>query len=111
MEKILVTMKEIKKRHSDIIKIGYCQAQYLLKHKNPFAYSTRSEGWGCDYYNVNGIIISTGYATIGNSIPYDLIESFENKAREIWCNYNLSYDAQLEKVENLIVEFIAEIKK
>ena len=60
--KFKTTKKEMKENYDQILGIGYCNAQHLLKFENPIAYSTRSEGWACDYYDIDGILISTGYA-------------------------------------------------
>lgn len=66
MIKYKTTKKAMKESYKTIIKIGYCDAQYLLKFENIIAYSTRVEGWSCDYYDIEGILISTGYAPIEN---------------------------------------------
>lgn len=66
---------------------GYCALQTVLNYEQPFAYSVRREGWACDYYNIDGIVVSTGYAPHGKKeIPYEVCEKYEklamNKDRE-----------------------------
>lgn len=80
--KCKVTKKEVRANYAHIFAVGYCGMQYLLRYTNPFAYSVRVEGWACDYYDVGGVCISTGYAPIGKSVPYDLVREYEGKARE-----------------------------
>lgn len=110
MSKIKVTRKAMKEEYSKIIGIGYCNAQYLLKFEEPFAYSTRAEGWACDYYNINGVLISTGYSHIDSKnakTNYETTKKFEDKAREIACNYNLTYEEQKEQITSLLNEFVS----
>jgi hypothetical protein len=110
--KYKTTKKEMKNRFNQIIKVGYENLQFLLKFVDPFAYSTRSEGWACDYYNINGVLISTGYAPMESKNTkkhgYDFIREYDDKAREIACNYNLSYEQQKDQVMKLLDEFIKE---
>lgn len=109
--KIKVTRKEMKNQFNKIIGIGYCDLQFLLKYEDPFAYSTRSEGWACDYYNINGILISTGYAYLDSKNTkrdYKIIREYDYKAREIVCNYDLPYEEKKEQVTKLLNNFIAD---
>jgi hypothetical protein len=106
--KTLITKKAIKERFKNIRSVDYCGLQHLLRTKEPFAYSTRVEGWSCDYYNIDGVIICTGYSAIGERVKHDLIESYDNKARAIWCN-NISYEEQIAQIEKLLVDFMREI--
>lgn len=81
MIKIKVSKKEIKDEfRSQIIKTRYCQLK-LLDELGAFAYSTRIEGWACDYYELNsGWVISTGYDAIGKELLTDEdIEKLNNK--------------------------------
>ncbi len=79
--KLKATRKEIKNGYRHILSIGYCALQTLLNYESPFAYSTRVEGWSCDYYDIDGVCISTGYSTIGKYVDYELIREYENKAQ------------------------------
>lgn len=106
--KIKTTKKEMK-NYNKIIGAGYCELQYLLKYVDPIAYSTRAEGWACDYYDAHRVLISTGYAPLDNKntkCNYKMIREYDNKARDIICNYNLPYDDQKDKVMKLLDEFI-----
>ena len=111
--KLRVTKKEILNGYNDIIKIGYCQAQHLLQCENAFAYSSGVNGWSCDYYNIDGVIISTGYAPIGKEAEYNLIKKYDKKAEELATSYcaNYDYKAYKNKLKKLINKFISEVLK
>lgn len=109
MKKLKLTKKAIKGSFDTIIKISYCAGQYLLNYESEFAYSAGSIGWNCDYYNIDGVIISTGYAPLDNknaNTSYDIIKDFDNKARTIITNYNLNYAVQKMQVQELLREFV-----
>lgn len=108
--KKLVTRKSIKNQCSKVLSVGYCNLQYLLNYESPFAYSTRVEGWACDYYNIDGIVISTGYAPIGDKISFDLQREYDNQAREIVNSWDLSYDNKKSQVDELLKQFIGKVR-
>ena len=91
--KLRATKREIKENNYYILKIGYCELQYLLRPFEPFAYSCGVYGWNCDYYDIttnnHRIIISTGYAPIDNQNIkvkndfYKIIRKYDDKARAI----------------------------
>ena len=107
--KVKTTKKSVKNAFINIYKIGYCDAQYLLEGVNPFAYSSGKYGWACDYYEIEGICISTGYNPIGEWVNYDLLRKYDKKASEIISNYDLDYQKRKNKVNKLLVKFINEI--
>ena len=112
MMKYKTTKKAMKESYDRIAKIGYCNLQFLLRFQEPFAYSTRAEGWACDYYNINEILLSTGYAPIDSKrtkCTYDVCKKYDSAAEKILCDYSLSQEKQKEKIDILINEFIAEI--
>ena len=85
MNKIKATKTEMKQNYK-ILSVGYCDMQYLLNYHNPIAYSSGSYGWSCDYYEINNIIISTGYSPINSKNMlhnYELIREYEQKARAL----------------------------
>ena len=86
MIKLKATKKEMREHYYYILSVGYCSVQSLLRERQPFAYSTRTEGWACDYYEVEGVLISEGYAPLAskNMIKdYRIVEEYENKALKI----------------------------
>ena len=58
--KLRATKKEMREGYDKVLRIGYCNAQNLLWGEEPFAYSTGRYGWCCDYYDIGGVLISTG---------------------------------------------------
>ena len=109
--KLKTTKKQIKNGYYKIYSIGYCDAQYLLQCLNPFAYSSGVYGWSCDYYDVDGVCISTGYNTIGENVNYDLLEKYDNKAKAILDDYSVDYQKRKAKVNKLLIKFINELNK
>ena len=110
--KFKTTKKAIKEGYYHIISVGYCELQYLLKGINPVAYSTRAEGWACDYYDIDGVCICEGYSPIGNKntnkLSYDTIREYDNKAKELVCSYPTgSWHEVKEQLSTLLREFIA----
>jgi hypothetical protein len=107
--KAQVTKKQIKENFNTILSIGYCDAQYLLYYKTPFAYSAGINGWSCDYYQIDNICISTGYSPIGTSVNYSLLKELEGKAQKIVYDYNLSSSDKEKQLNELIKELINSI--
>lgn len=111
MSKYTTTKKAMKEEYKKIIGVGYCSLQNLLSFQEPFAYSTRAEGWACDYYDVGGVLISTGYAPIDSrrtKSTYEICKKYDEAARKILCEFSL-YEEQKEKVNDLLMEYIKEV--
>jgi hypothetical protein len=106
-----VRESEIRKQYGKrIICVGYCHLQFLLKGTDPFAYSTRMEGWACDYYEIpRGICISTGYSPIGKHVDYDFLRKYDEAAREILSQYHI-WDEQKAKLDALLEDFAGDIE-
>jgi len=109
--KLQTTKKQIKQGFSTILSIPYCDAQNLLKCKNPFAYSAGVYGWSCDYYEVGGVCISTGYSPIGIPVDYKLLRELEKKAEELSGDYSIEYSDLCKQLDELIKELIDSCEK
>lgn len=110
--KIQTTYKAIRKEYGkNILRVGYCDLQYLLRYENPFAYSAGVYGWNCDYYDIGGVCISTGYRPIGEHVPYELTRRFEEQAEEWVVNWNVDFEVKKTRLANLVEEFIREATK
>ena len=110
--KFKTTQKAIRGGYSDIIRVGYCDLQYLLKFENPIAYTTRVEGWAADVYSVKNRAIVTGYSPFGNiKPPYDLVREYDDQARAIATDWNMPQDIKREKISALLSAFIDEVSK
>ena len=112
MIKLKATKKEMRK-HWYILSAGYCSMQSLLNEQRPLAYSTRAEGWACDYYEIDGVLISTGYAPLSNknmTKDYSLIMEYENKALKI-DELCLPGEERKAKKTALLKELVNKLKK
>jgi hypothetical protein len=78
--KLKATKTEIKNGYNKILRIGYCELQFLLKYESPFAYSAGIYGWSCDYYDIDNICISTGYSPIGEYVDRDIVRKYDDMA-------------------------------
>ena len=108
--KFKTTRKNMVENYSKIIKVGYCNISYLLQYEQPIAYSTRVEGWACDYYEVDGVLISEGYAPIGNIAPsYDICHRYNVKAENIVLTRGMNRDDKMDIVRGYLREFIKEV--
>lgn len=103
------TQKSIKNNYQHVIKVGYCDLQYLLSCSDPVAYTVRREGWGSDIYTVDmNTAISTGYAPFGNIIPsYELTAKYDRIAADI-CSSATDYNTLKIKLTSLLNDFVAE---
>lgn len=101
-------MREVKATHTNVISVGYCNLQYMLRSVQPYAYTTRSEGWGADVYSFGNVAIATGYAPFGDIRPsYDLKQQYEMKAQKIFEDKRIKrWDTRKNKLRVLISEFI-----
>ena len=113
MIKLKATKKEMREGYYYILFVGYCEMQSLLRERQPFAYSARAKEWDCDYYEVDDVLISTGYAPLSNKNmieDYSLIREYENKALKI-DELCLPLDERKAKKEALLKEMLNSLKK
>lgn len=109
-----VTNKFINNSFSNVLRVGYCSIQYLLKDIERNGYTSGTYGWNADFYVIDyDTAIVTGYRPTGNIHPnYELVEKYEKAAEAIWndkTSYNVfTYDERREKVNNLLNDFIQE---
>lgn len=107
--KYKTTKKAIREMGYPVFCIGYCDLQNLLRFVEPFAYSTRAEGWACDYYKVGDIILCTGYAPIGRKIDYNLCKEYDKAGQDVFNDRFISWEEKQEKVKTLLDEFIGKL--
>jgi len=114
--KLLTTKKLMRDSYNRIISIGYGDAQYLLHYKIykiPFAYSRRVEGWACDYYDVDGVLISTGYSPLNEkNMRRDnvLLCDYNQQARIILLDNDLSLAEKRSLIDDLLDSYIHQVK-
>ena len=108
--KLKTTNKEIKSNFSKVVSIGYCDAQYLLRFKKPFAYTCGVYGWNADFYKIGNICISTGYRPIGEEVDYTLLMGLEKKAQKICLDYELNRETKEKQINELLNNLIDSVK-
>jgi hypothetical protein len=114
MLKIKVSKSTIKSNYNYIMGVGYCKMQYMLMYEKAWYYSTGVYGWSCDHYIINlnneeSLVISTGYAPIKNiNLSYDpvMLSKYENKARDIYDNYDLTHEEKKHMIRKVFDKYI-----
>ena len=102
------TKGDIMANYPKVIKIGYCDLQFLLKYESPITYTAGVYGWNADIYDFNGVAIVTGYRPFGNICPdRQIIEKYEKEAGNICHNY--SYEEGHKALRELQKKFIEEV--
>ena len=108
--KVKVTKKQVQENYRNIINVGYCDLQYLLRFKEPSFYTTGVYGWNADVYQVNyNTCIVTGYRPFGNISNYELAREAEKKASDILDNRALNLEEQKAQIDFIFANFIAKI--
>ena len=108
--KVKTTRKEITRLSGKKVSIGYCGAQHLLWFRQPFAYTCGVYGWNFDAYDINGVIITTGYrGMVGEHVDYDVLKKYENEARAVLQDYKRPFEDRKADVEALLNQFIEEV--
>ena len=109
--KLKTTNKQIRANFYKVLNIGYCDAQYLLSYKNPFAYTCGVYGWSADFYEIDNVCISTGYRPIGKKVDYILLQELEKQARNICLDYELNRETKEKQLNELINKLINSLNK
>lgn len=108
--KFKTTGKQIKENYHKVIRAGYCDVQHLTRFREPIAYSCGVYGWNCDYYDIDGVIVATGYRGVpqqNTNVSHQTIREFEKKAEKLVHDYDLDYEERKEKVESLLKELVS----
>ena len=109
--KYRTTQKQIKNNYF-AVSVGYCDLQDLLRFEEPEAYTCGAYGWNADIYAFGGVAIVTGYRPFGNfSFSHDRIRFFEDEAKKINHNREISYEDQKSRVSGLLADLIGEIRE
>lgn len=97
-----------------IISTGYCNLQFLLNGIDPLYYSTRREGWACDYYKIpRGIIVCTGYDPIekgASHISYDFARKYDEAAQKI-CYETYDWQERKRRLDALLEDFAGDVEQ
>lgn len=106
--KTKITKKQITQSFDNVISVGYCDLQNLLRYFNERFYTTGIYGWNADVYIFDNTAIVTGYRPFGNiKASYNgICKKYNDKAKEIYNIHN--YCEEVEVAEVLLKEFINE---
>lgn len=106
--KAKISKKDVNKRFLNVLNIDADLIPNLLYFNYPFAYSTRVEGWACDYYEIGNFCLSSGYSPIGKNVTRDLQQKFETKAKKIIQSNYFKRETKAKKVNALLLELAKE---
>ena len=105
-------MKSIKQFYGVRIPVGYCDLYYLLWGRSPNYYTCGVYGWNNDIYVVAlNTVIVTGYRNLQGNVKYnhDIIENYNNRAKNIVENNNISFDSKMDQLDKLLDQFVKEV--
>lgn len=107
--KFKATKKEMRDGYDKIIQAT--DIDQLLKFQDARAYSVRIEGWACDYYEVDGVLICTGYDPLKSKnakTDYQTGREYNDKARAILDSDKPREQKEYE-VNVLLSEYVAKM--
>jgi len=103
--KTKISKKDINNRFLHVLHVHAWELKNLLYFKNAFAYSTRVEGWACDYYEIGNICLSSGDSPTGKKANRELEKIFEAKAKKINESTFFKRETKEKKINALLLEF------
>ena len=109
--KLKTTNREIREKSFKIYAVGYCAAHELLSAFEPFAYTSGVNGWNADFYEIDGITLSTGYRPIGEAVAWQYLENYENAAKAIRRSDLYNWEEKTEEIKKLAFAFVAGLQK
>lgn len=112
--KVRVTQRKIRENYRNIIAVGYCDLQYLLRYEEARYYTAGVYGWNADIYEIDSnTVIVTGYRPFSGTlnVDYTKVREYDEKASKIQFDYSKSYEKNAEKVRKLLKKFIEEVKE
>ena len=108
-----VTTKKAVMQHFDITAdIQFGHFQYLLNYQRPEARTEGIYGVNAYIYDFDDIAIVTGNRPYGNyKMDWNLMNEYEDKAKAISKNHDLSFEEKEEQTNALLNEVIEFIKE
>lgn len=103
--KFKTTRKAIVNGSFNIVSVGYCDLQTLLRYHSPVAYTCGVYGWNFDVYEINGLTICTGYRGMPGRRANNA-EKYEQAARD--AVKRLDWKEAETEIERLLTEFCAQ---
>ena len=112
MSKYKVTRKEMRDKWGK--NFGYVPngtMQIFQSVISPVAYSTRAEGWACDYFEFSDFCVNEGYAPVGKELmSYTECEPYRKAYDEITRNYEWG-NGREKMIANLLEDFKGDIRR
>ena len=103
--KIKTSMTDITRGYNKVWRCGYCDLAQIMHGVEPNYYNSGVYGWNCDIYDTPAGAITTGYRNMrGERIPFDIIEAYDKKDREIIATMWTDKDYRV-KLEELRRDF------
>lgn len=108
MSKIKITNKDVKNYYNRILDCGSQSAGYLLGYSSARFYNCGVYGWNYDIYDFGDTCLMIGDRTgsFGRKADYSMLHDYNEKARTIYNNWDLSTEEKKNQIDNLISEFI-----
>lgn len=108
--KVRVTRKEVLSNYTNVISVGYCDLQFMLKYRDAKFCTAGVYGWNADIYEIDhDTAIVTGYRSFGNIRPIcEIVKAFEGTAR-VCHDMDISRQQIQCLLEQLITAFITEV--
>lgn len=105
-----VTQKFIKENYKNIISVGYCDLQTVLRYEDSKYYNAGVYGWNADIYQIdNDTVIVTGYRPFGNiKTSYEVTRKYEEEARKVVTNTPFGSEEREVKIKELLAKFVKE---
>lgn len=85
--------------------VGYCDAWALLRYEDKKAHTGGVYGWNFDAYDVEGVLICTGYRGMIGKKP-QFLKKYEQKARAIVDDWNIPYQKKQRRVHALLLKWV-----
>lgn len=103
--KVKVTRNDLK-RYENVVQVGFCKLQSLLRIIEPFAYNATSQ-WNYDVYDAYGVIIVTG----SNNMPGRKavkVDEYEKAALQLYRDTSITWQDRDKKLMELLHAFCVE---
>lgn len=93
------------------VRLGYCEAQFILRVVDPQAYTCGTYGWNADVYLYGSKAIVTGYRPFGREpkLSYEEIKRRDNEASMVMSDATIPYDKRREILDRIYSKFMKEV--
>lgn len=103
--KVKVTRNDLK-RCSNVVQVGYCKLQTLLRVIDPYGYNAGSQ-WNFDVYDAYGVTIVTGASNMPGRKAVK-VDEYEQAALQLHRDTSIAWQDRDKKLMELLHEFCVE---